>query len=79
MLTQPRPRDGPKYPPPKLTTYSKARYTTSQDLTPHRPHPAPYCGAREMFLWTSAYSSFRRDIDKYRSSIAIHDQLIFLI
>ena len=33
MLTQPHPRDGPKHPPPKLTTYSKARYTTSQDLT----------------------------------------------
>lgn len=39
MLTQPRPRDGPKYPPPKLTTYSKARYTTSQDLTTRQDSP----------------------------------------
>ena len=36
-----RPRDGPKHPPPKLTTYSKGRYTTSQDLTPTPPAPRP--------------------------------------
>lgn len=33
MLTQPHPETAPRTHPPKLTTYSKARYTTSQHLT----------------------------------------------